>query len=158
VVDTSERDYVQALSIQHKVTLQILTNLNAEELAVEYNKARLCVYAPVLEPFGLVPLEAMSCGTPVVGVREGGVQESIIDEHTGLLVERDPEKFAQAIQRLLSDPGLADEYGRNGREHVLKNWTWEQSVGSLENIYLPVQMLLVISSVNLGSSKLLQSS
>jgi glycosyltransferase involved in cell wall biosynthesis len=85
-----------------------------------------------LEPFGLVPLEAMSCGTPVVGVREGGVQESIIHEHTGLLVKRDPEKFALAVQRLLSDKDLADEYGRNGREHVLKNWTWEQSVDSLE--------------------------
>ena len=133
VVDPSERDYIQSLAAQHEVSLQILTNLNAEELAVEYNKARLCVYAPVLEPFGLVPLEAMSCGTPVVGVREGGVQESIIHEHTGLLVGRDSGEFAQAIQRLSSDPELANEYGRNGREHVLKNWTWEQSVALLES-------------------------
>jgi glycosyltransferase involved in cell wall biosynthesis len=87
----------------------------------------------VLEPFGLVPLEAMSCGTPVVGVREGGVQESIIHERTGLLVERDPKKFSNAVQHLLSNPDLIAEYGRNGREHVLKNWTWDRSVDRLED-------------------------
>jgi glycosyltransferase involved in cell wall biosynthesis len=110
-----------------------LENLNARELAVEYNQAQLCVYAPVLEPFGLVPLESMSSGTPVVGVREGGVEESILHKRTGLLVERNPKKFAQAIQYLLSNQEVATEYGRNGREHVLKNWTWENSVTTLEN-------------------------
>ena len=138
VVDGSERKYIEELASQNSVTLQILASLDANELAVEYNKARVCVYAPVLEPFGLVPLEAMSCGIPVVGVREGGVQESILHEQTGLLVERDPGKFAAPIQRLLSNPDLALEYGRNGREHVLNNWTWDQSVASLESHLLDI--------------------
>jgi glycosyltransferase involved in cell wall biosynthesis len=132
-VNSSEREYVEGLASQHAVDLQVLTDLNTSELALQYNRALLCVYAPVLEPFGLVPLEAMACGTPVVGVREGGVAESVIHGHTGLLVERDPAQFAAAVQHLLSNPALASEYGRNGREHVLRNWTWDQSVVTLEH-------------------------
>jgi glycosyltransferase involved in cell wall biosynthesis len=131
-IDPSEEAYIQELSERFEVSLEVLTNLSASELAVEYNKAQLCVYAPVLEPFGLVPLEAMACGTAVVGVKEGGVQESILHGRTGLLVERNPKKFAQAVQHLLSNPGLASDYGRNGREHVVKNWTWENSTLKLE--------------------------
>ena len=133
MVNSSERDYVEKLAIQNGVDLQVLIGLDTSELAVQYSKARLCVYAPVLEPFGLVPLEAMACGTPVVGVREGGVQESVVHKHTGLLVERDPIQFAAAVQHLLSSPTLASEYGRNGREHVLCKWSWDRAVARLEN-------------------------
>ena len=59
-----------------------------EELVILYNKAKLVVYTPYMEPFGLVPLEAMSCGTPVVGVNEGGVMETVLNGKTGILVER----------------------------------------------------------------------
>lgn len=86
-----------------------MPNLKTDQLVLEYNKAQICVYAPVLEPLGLVPLESMACGTPVVGVREGGVLESIVHEQTGLLTERDPAQFAGAVQHLLSNPALALE-------------------------------------------------
>lgn len=131
-VSSLERNYVQDLAAQRKVELQVLTDLNSDELAMQYNKAQLCVYAPVLEPFGLVPLEAMACGTPVVGVREGGVQESIVHEHTGLLVERAPARFAEAMRALLEDPELRERYGQQARQHVLEKWTWDNSVATLE--------------------------
>lgn len=127
-----EKNYIETLAAQHKVKLHILINLNVEQLRREYNEAMICVYAPVAEPFGLVPLEAMACGTPVVGVREGGVQESIVDGYTGLLTERDPRQFGLAVQHLLTRPALVAEYGRNARTYVLENWTWEQSVAQLE--------------------------
>jgi glycosyltransferase involved in cell wall biosynthesis len=132
-VDVEERDYVRSLASRLGVDLRVLTNLSSDELTIEYNKARLCVYAPVLEPFGLVPLEAMSCGTPVVGVREGGVEEGIVHEETGLLVERDPTKFATAVRHLLSNPALLADYGCQARTHILRNWTWEKSVVALQN-------------------------
>ena len=50
-----EKEYIQRLAVQRRVDLQILTNLNTDDLALEYNKAQFCVYAPVSEPFGLVP-------------------------------------------------------------------------------------------------------
>jgi len=130
-IDYQEKDYIESLAAEKEVRLVILENLTTQELMIEYNKARFCVYAPVLEPFGLVPLEAMSCGTPVIGVREGGVQESILHERTGLLVKRDQSKFANAVQWLLSKPDLAAEYGRNGREHVFEHWTWDKSSSKL---------------------------
>jgi len=131
-VDSSERDYIQSLAADYGVELTILINLDTDQLAIEYNKARVCIYAPVQEPFGLVPLEAMSCGTPVIGVKEGGVEESIVHEKTGLLVERNPARFASGVQYLLYNSTLAAEYGRQGREHILRNWTWDKSVAKLK--------------------------
>jgi glycosyltransferase involved in cell wall biosynthesis len=130
-VDNYELNHVQTLAENKGVNMTVLSRLNTDQLAVLYNQARLCVYAPVQEPFGLVPLEAMACGTPVLGVREGGVQESVIHEYTGLLVERDSQKFSAAIQHLLANPDLLAIYGRNGREYVVQNWTWERSVSTL---------------------------
>lgn len=133
MVHEDELGYVKTLAKQNSVTLDVLVGLRVDELRSLYSRAQLCAYAPVMEPFGLVPLEAMACGTPVVGVREGGVQESVLHEQTGLLVGRDAQKFGEAIQHILSNPDLITKYGRNGREHVLKNWTWDRSVAFLKS-------------------------
>jgi len=128
-----ERDYLDQLANDLDVDLTLLANVNDERLVQLYNQAKVTIYAPIGEPFGLVPLESMACGTPVVGVAEGGVRESILHEHTGLLVERDPTKFAEAVQYLLANPTLARHYGRNSREHVLRNWTWDRALATLES-------------------------
>ncbi|NJC96729.1 MAG: glycosyltransferase family 4 protein [Anaerolineae bacterium] len=133
MVHEDELAYIQDLARQNGVQLEVLAGVKVDGLRDLYSRARLCVYAPVMEPFGLVPLEAMACGTPVVGVREGGVQESILHELTGLLVEREAQQFGAAIQHLLANPELAETYGQNGREHLLKNWTWDRSVSILES-------------------------
>jgi len=127
-----ERDYLRDLAVQHGVELRVLANLDATQLAVEYNKAKLCVYAPVMEPFGLVPLESMACGTPVVGVREGGVCESVIHNETGLLVTREPDLFADAIATLLDDDSRRVQLSRHCRAYVEERWRWERSVHALE--------------------------
>jgi glycosyltransferase involved in cell wall biosynthesis len=67
-----EQAYIEGLAVQYGVDLQVLTNLDTDELRNLYNRASICAYSPVLEPFGLVPLEAMACETPVVGVRTRG--------------------------------------------------------------------------------------
>jgi glycosyltransferase involved in cell wall biosynthesis len=82
----------------------------------------------------------MACGRPVVGVEEGGIKETVIDKYTGLLVERDAEKFGRAVQSLLENRSLLAEYGRNGRQNVLEHWSWEKSVSSLErHMYQVIQ-------------------
>jgi glycosyltransferase involved in cell wall biosynthesis len=131
-VSPPERNYVEALAEQCNVGLRILTCLDTDQLALEYNRAQLCVYAPVSEPLGLVPLESMACGTPVVGVREAGVCETILHGETGLLVERDPIKFAAAVSTLLEDRKLWVRYGRQGRSYVEREWSWESSTRELE--------------------------
>jgi glycosyltransferase involved in cell wall biosynthesis len=106
--------------------------IDQNALVRKYNESTLVAYAPYNEPFGLVPLEAMACGKPVVGVREGGVKETVVDNYTGILVERDPRKFGRAIQSLLKNPSQVALYGENGRKYVLENWSWEKSTLELE--------------------------
>lgn len=127
-----ERNYLTQLAEKLNVQMEIITNLNSEQLALEYQKAQLVAYTPVQEPFGLVPLEAMACGTPVLGVNEGGVPETVVDGVTGRLAPRDPLRFAEILQEMLNQPAVLKRMGDNGVELARKNWTWEQSTQTLE--------------------------
>ena len=95
-----ERGYLIDLARARGVELELIGHAGEDDLVRLYNEARVVAYAPVREPFGLVPLEAMACGTPVVAVDEGGIPESVIDGRTGLLTDRDAGRFAAAIERL----------------------------------------------------------
>lgn len=85
-----------------------------------YSAADIVVYPTVGdEPLGLVPLEAMSCGRPVIATRSGGIPETIIDGVTGYLVDRDDVTgLTAAIDRLAKAPVAARRMGRAGRRHV----------------------------------------
>lgn len=126
-----EKQYLQQLAAAKGVEFKPLHNVSDAQLVRLYGEAALVAYAPVREPFGLVPLEAMACSTPVVGVREGGVPETIDHEETGLLVERDAAGFGQAIGALLDDPVRGALLGENGRRHVLDRWQWDRAAATL---------------------------
>ncbi len=114
------------------VQLEIHSRVSEDELVQWYNRARLLAYAPYLEPFGLVALEAMACGTPVVAVAEGGTRESIRPDETGLLTMREPAAFADAIERVASDSGLASRLATAAGVEVARRWTWASSTEQLE--------------------------
>ena len=97
-----------------------------------YRRAGVVAFAPHLEPFGLVALEAAACATPVVGVREGGVRETVVDGETGYLTDRDPVAFAAALARVLDNPDRARCLGEKARARVLADWTWDRSADALE--------------------------
>lgn len=132
-IDPTERIYLEALAAENHVRLEILFRLNAQQLAVEYNKAILCVYSPVAEPLGLVPLEAMACGTPVVGVAEAGVCETVRHDETGLLVERNVLPFADAVVRLLENESLRAQFAIEGPKYIERDWSWSQSTTGIES-------------------------
>ncbi|HWW77765.1 MAG TPA: glycosyltransferase family 4 protein, partial [Pyrinomonadaceae bacterium] len=102
------------------------------ELVDLLGRAKMMVYAPRLEPFGFAPLEANACGTPVVGVREGGLRETVVDGTTGLLVDGDPRELAAAIERLIEDEEYARRLGENGRRLVAERWSLSASIDRLE--------------------------
>jgi glycosyltransferase involved in cell wall biosynthesis len=78
------------------------------------------VNASVHEPFGLTVLEAMACGTPVIGTRAGGVPEFVTDGESGLLVPPfDAAALARAIERMLGDPALRERLGAEGARVAL---------------------------------------
>jgi glycosyltransferase involved in cell wall biosynthesis len=99
-------------------------------LADEYRRATVfCCPSVWNEPFGMVNVEAMGCGIPVVAARAGGIPE-IFGEGGGLLVPpKDPPAMAQAIQRLLTDKALADELGRQGRIAFERRFNWPHIAG-----------------------------
>lgn len=113
------------------VKLQLHEDISDEALVELYNTATVCAVAPVLEPLGLVALEALACGTPVVGVAEGGVRETVANRETGYLTNRNPSEFAAAIEEILANPHQAQQMGKAGRERVLEHWNWERSMNQL---------------------------
>jgi glycosyltransferase involved in cell wall biosynthesis len=138
LADHRERRYLEELANRLNVSVEFLTLVPHEELVRLYNQARLTLYAPIMEPFGFVPLESLACGTPVVGVCEGGVRETILHNKTGLLTDRDPRCFAEAIKDLLSDSDSRKQFGRQGRTYVERQWQWDRTVRNLENYLINV--------------------
>jgi glycosyltransferase involved in cell wall biosynthesis len=109
------------------VDLRIERSIGNDELISLYNKAKLVLYAPYLEPFGFVPLEAMACGTPVVAVKEGGVRESVIHNKTGVLTQRDENMFAEAVKELLSNEEKTRHMSQKAIECIEDYWTIEKA-------------------------------
>lgn len=126
-VDEQWKNYLEQLATKAGIEMEIKTSISNDKLVQLYNKAKLVVYTPYLEPFGLVPLEAMACGTPVVAVKEGGVRESVIHNETGILTERDEDMFAKAVTELLSDDKKRQALSKRGIEVVKKFWTLEHA-------------------------------
>lgn len=127
-----ERDYLANLARELGVELRLRLLVGDDELVKLYNQAALTLYAPFREPFGLVPLESMACGTPVIGVMDGGVCETIVDGVTGILVQRDADQFALAVSELLHNGKQREQYGHQARKYVVESWTWEWAVENLE--------------------------
>lgn len=80
-------------------------------------------------------LEALSCGIPVVSTNVGSIHETVLDGQTGFLTTPgSSEETADAIVRLLGNRGLAGSLGRNGREHVSRNWSLDAMVAGYERL------------------------
>jgi glycosyltransferase involved in cell wall biosynthesis len=91
------------------------------------------------EPFGIVPLEAMACGRPVVASAVGGQLDTVADPTTGRLVPpRDPEALARAVGELLADSGVREACGAAGRRRVLRRYGWGQVAAGTEAAYCAV--------------------
>ncbi len=89
------------------------------------------------EGLGLVFLEAAAAGLPVIATRMGGIPEVVRDGETGLLLAQkdDAGELAGKIGRLLEDPALGERLGRQGREWVSANFSWQKIAQSLEKVY-----------------------
>jgi len=129
------RERVRALGIEDSVEFPGI--LSYEETRTHYARADVVAFPSVwLESFGLVGLEAMAHGKPVVGFRAGGVPDWLEDGHTGFLAPlKDAKQLAAKIQQLLDDPELARRLGRNGFERVAQKFNGEIYLRRLLGIY-----------------------
>jgi alpha-maltose-1-phosphate synthase len=129
-VEDARRDHPHITWIEKMVTKR-----EAIEL---YSHARVFCCPSVYEPFGIINLEAMACGVPVVASATGGIKEVVVDGETGYLIPFDqdavtsypvdPEKFsrdlAAGINRLLEDPERCKRFGEAGRRRVENTFSW----------------------------------
>jgi glycosyltransferase involved in cell wall biosynthesis len=88
------------------------------------------------EGFGIVYLEAMAHGKPVIACRGQGIEDVIVDGETGLLVKpKDLKSLKEAMIKVLTDRRLAEDMGRRGKQVVLSDFTWKKSAQKLLEIY-----------------------
>lgn len=136
--DGRERDriegIVQELGMSDMVSFP--GRLNQDILPSYYAAADVCVVPSHYEPFGLVAIESMSSGTPVVASDVGGLQFTVISGKTGLLAPpKDVAAFKTAIDRILLNPEWRDELGLAARRHTTEKFSWDGVAIQLDGIY-----------------------
>ncbi|MFE9039489.1 glycogen synthase [Streptomyces sp. NPDC007818] len=141
---------VDELSAVRKGVVRIDGMLDPVSLRQLLTHASVFVCPSLYEPMGIVNLEAMACGTPVVATATGGIPEVVVDGGTGLLVPveqrsdgtgtpLDERRFAAdlaaAVNRLLGDPALARELGAAGRLRAEREFGWDRAAERIAGVY-----------------------
>jgi starch synthase len=144
------RDGVSALQKIRSGVIWIDRLLSQTELSTVLTAATTFVCPSIYEPLGIVNLEAMACGVPVVGTATGGIPEVVDDGVTGRLVPieqaedgtgtpLDPDRFvadlAETLIQVVSDPGTAKKMGAAGRERAEEHFSWDRIAARTKEIY-----------------------
>ncbi len=106
-----------------------------EDLPDWYSAADVCVVPSYYESFGLVAVEAMACGTPVVASRVGGLVSTVTDGVNGFLIPwRCPEPFAEKLEVLIRNPELRANFARSARDSV-QRFRWDEVGRGMDGLY-----------------------
>ncbi|KAL8165795.1 UNVERIFIED_CONTAM: Alpha-1,3-mannosyltransferase-like protein [Gekko kuhli] len=125
------------LNISEQVTF--LRSFSDEQKVTLLSNCTCVLYTPSNEHFGIVPLEAMYMGCPVIAVNSGGPLESVVNTVTGFLCDPLPNQFAEAMERFVRDPALKKTMGAAGKARVAEKFSSE-AFG--EKLYQYVQSLI----------------
>jgi D-inositol-3-phosphate glycosyltransferase len=134
-----EADRLRALAVELGVEdrLVLRGRVGREAMPPLLRSADVVACAPWYEPFGIVPLEAMACGVPVVATAVGGQIDSIVHEVTGLHVPaHDPDALAAALRASLADPARRAEQGLAGRRRACERFGWDRIAAATRAVYV----------------------
>jgi glycosyltransferase involved in cell wall biosynthesis len=119
------REAVRRAGVEDRVDLRGGIGREAVTALLRSAVAALCV--PWYEPFGIVPLEAMACGVPVVATAVGGMVDTVVHDETGVHVPpRRPDRIAEAVAGLLADPARRGALGAAGVRRARRRYTWDR--------------------------------
>lgn len=154
--DGTERRRIEAIvrELDLVANTDFVGMVGHDRLALYYTAADVCVIPSHYEPFGLVAIEAMACGTPVVASAVGGLKFTVISEETGLLVPaQDISGFAGAIERILTDDIWARKIRKQASARVHQNFSWTGVAIQLSDLYRRMLAQSLLSpSLGRGSS------
>ena len=132
------RETIVALDLDHKVFLR--GECMGDDKWQYFRNADIFCFPSFyeMETFGIVVLEAMQFGVPVVGTRWRGIQDVISDGETGFLVDiRSPAQMAQRIQQLAEDEMLRGKLGGNARRIFLERYSLQRWIKAMEDLFCP---------------------
>lgn len=128
------RDLATKLGVGRRVHL--LGAIARDRMPALFRSADVVACTPWYEPIGMVPLEAMACGVPVVASAVGAMQDTVIHDVTGrLTAPRQPREIVSAIKPLLKDAFLRQSLGLAGRDRVCARYTWDQVAADTSRVY-----------------------
>ncbi len=129
-------ELVDGLRASRSGVIWIPEMLDKPEVIQLLTHATVFACPSIYEPLGIVNLEAMACGTAVVGTRTGGIPEVVADGETGLLVPvGEPEPLADALNVLLRDPDRAEAMGQAGRKRAVSEFGWPAIAAQTADLY-----------------------
>ncbi|WP_134662337.1 MULTISPECIES: glycosyltransferase [unclassified Amycolatopsis] len=128
------RRLAERLGVADRV--QLAGQVSRAEMPALLRSADAVLCTPWYEPFGIVPLEAMACGVPVVAAAVGGLTDTVVDGITGRLVPpRDPARLAARLRALLDEPAELEALGTAGQERVRARYSWDRIAAETVRAY-----------------------
>jgi D-inositol-3-phosphate glycosyltransferase len=128
------RDLANQLGVADRV--QLYGPVAREEMPALLRSADVVACTPWYEPFGIVPLEAMACGVPVVASAVGGMLDTVVHDVTGRLVApKRHDAVADAINHLMRDEFLRQSLGAAGRDRARSRYSWDRIAADTLRIY-----------------------
>ncbi|HWG73573.1 MAG TPA: glycosyltransferase [Acidimicrobiales bacterium] len=129
---------LRAIAAEHGVAgrVTLLGRVGHQAMPALLRSADVVVCVPWYEPFGIVPIEAMACGVPVVASAVGGMIDTVVDDVTGVHVPaRAPVPLAATLRRLLCDPDLRRRLGEAGAARTRSRFGWERVGRATADVY-----------------------
>ncbi|MBW4644292.1 MAG: glycosyltransferase [Goleter apudmare HA4340-LM2] len=148
--DLQEQLRIQALV--NKLGLKAVTvftgRISQALLPAYYAAGDICVVPSYYEPFGLVAIEAMAAGTPVIASNVGGLQHTVVHGETGLLVPpRDFQALQSAIHKLLEKPILRENYGNVAQNWVQSRFSTSGVAAQIDELYQSLTLSTFVQEI-----------
>jgi glycosyltransferase involved in cell wall biosynthesis len=136
--ESKEKKYLRKLikRLNLEESVMFLGPVNRELLPYIYSIADVCAVPSLYESFGLVAVEAMACGTPVIASKVGGLAHTVKDGYSGLhFLPGRSDQLAKALLKLLTDPERMDQISLNARRRTAREFGLQQTVKQIKLLY-----------------------